>query len=111
MNDEEIFRLLGWALIEWKVQYHRPNLVHPAWGDTFVIDNIHYDIAEGLYKTYAKRLGKPTYTTDMVEIDENRGSVKLVLDKMSNAPGVVAKGAGIRATLSLEKLKQILKVA
>lgn len=105
-TDEEIFKLLGWAIIEWRIQYFKPNIVHPSWGDTYMIPDVMYELAEGLYRKYAERLGVPTYTIDMIELDESRGSVRMAISKLSDPPG-----RDSRPTIDLPELKKLLKTA
>lgn len=86
---------LSWWLIERKVAYYKPEAVHSSWGDRYVATDEEYDQAERQYLELCRELGKentlvhkgyPGFEavpgSGMMEIDESRPSVQLVLKKL-----------------------------
>jgi hypothetical protein len=96
---------LSWKLIEWKVAYYKPEAIHSSrYGDYDVSDEV-YDAAEVRYLTLCRELnarntivhkGWPGFedvgTADaMVEFDETRPSVQLVLAKLGSPKATALK--------------------
>jgi hypothetical protein len=92
---------LGWKIIEWKLMYYRPEMVHPSWRADLTISDEDYDEAEQDYlyhcakyklpntvvhKTYPG-LEKIDYRHAMVEVDLSRPSVQLVVKKLGSPKG------------------------
>ena len=96
MSDNEArFVRLSWALIEYKVMYYRPHLVHESRHEGLTIHDETYDTLEIRYLTLCRELGHQNTIVHkdypgfedidgepMIEIDEDRPSVQLVLDKL-----------------------------
>jgi hypothetical protein len=88
---------LSWRLIEWKVAYYRPEYVHPTRMASVTVSDEQYDEAELRYLALCRELGQPNTVVhkaypgyedlvqewSMMEIDEARPSVQLVLRKLS----------------------------
>jgi len=70
---------LSWKLIECKLMYYRPDLVHKSWHEKLRVSDADYDELESLYSD--------SYTTDMVGIDISRPSVRLAISKYTNPKG------------------------
>lgn len=66
---------ISWRIVGCKLMYYRPDLVHPSWHKELKKSDPEYDSLEASYSG--------SYTTDMVGIDLNRPSVKLVVSKYS----------------------------
>jgi hypothetical protein len=89
---------LSWKLIEWKVAYYKPEAVHPSRRKDYVIDDETYDAHERRYMTLCRKLGLPNTVVHkqypefpvepqdrpMMEVDVERNSVKLVLNKLGS---------------------------
>lgn len=106
--DQEEHTRLSWRLIEWKVAYYRPESVHFSRRKDYEVSDDDYDAAEVRYLTLCRKLGLPNtlvhkgwpgfedmYGTHgtypggkpmrpMMEVDEDRPSVKLVMAKLSS---------------------------
>ena len=90
------FVRLSWALIEYKAMYYQPNLVHESRHDDLTIDDDTYDRLERRYLELCLELGRPNtvvhksypgfeavdMSAAMMEIDQTRPSVQLVLRKL-----------------------------
>jgi hypothetical protein len=90
--------LLGWKIIEWKVAYYLPNLVHKSRIADYTISDDLYDEAEKRYLKLCRRVGLPNYNVHkkypgfddvsykhaMFEVDRERPSVQLVLAKLGS---------------------------
>lgn len=99
-KDEKEHIKLSWWLLERKIAYYRPEAVHENWGDKYISPDDEYDEAEVRYLTLCRKLGRrntlvhkgwPGFAdmllppnTPMMEIDETRPSVKLVLAKLGS---------------------------
>lgn len=93
--EREYIRL-SWKLIEWKIAYYMPEKVHRSRIKELTIEDDYYDHKERRYLTLCRRLGVvnsivhkryPGYRDvgtkhAMIEVDENRASVQLVLKKL-----------------------------
>jgi hypothetical protein len=111
MNDTEVFTLLGWALLEWKMAYYRPHLVHRSWGTEFGMSDTLYEAAEDIYKELARKLGKFTYVTDLIEIDETKGNAAVALGKLSSTKADIIREWGkAKPTLTRAELIAIPKL-
>jgi hypothetical protein len=86
---------LCWWLIERKVAYYMPEAVHTSWGAHFVVADDLYDQAEKRYLTLCRELGHRNTIVHkghpgfedvpgdgMMEVDDTRPSVQLVLRKL-----------------------------
>lgn len=94
-NETELAHL-SWRIIEWKVQYYRPDLVHESWGNEFIIDDATYDAHELRYLELCRITKSPNtlvhkgypgyddYANAMLELDMERPSVQRVIKYMSN---------------------------
>ena len=97
MNDDVgRFVRLSWALIEYKVMYYRPDLVHASRHEGLTVPDVVYDRLETRYLALCRVLGRPNTVVHkvplgfddvdsdgaMMEIDENRPSVQLVISKL-----------------------------
>ncbi len=87
--------ILSWKIIEWKIAYYYPHLIHPSRIADHTVSDDEYDKAEVRYLELCKQLGKRNtvvhkiypgyddYQYAMFEIDEKRYSVQLVIKKLS----------------------------
>ena len=85
---------LSWALIEFKVMYYRPGLVHRSWHEGLTISDERYDEMEVEYLRLCRKLNRPNTVVHkrwpgfgnlgvgMMEVDEARPSVQLVINKL-----------------------------
>jgi hypothetical protein len=75
---------LSWALLEYKLAYYRPELVHPDNLSRYQIPDHTYDQLEATYKKIctARRM-KPSIS-EMVDFDVTRGSSKMVMQRLAN---------------------------
>lgn len=87
---------LSWRLIEWKVAYYRPDLVHRSRRKDYEISDDEYDAFEQRYLLLCRRLDKQNtlvhkaypgfksvgYRHAMIEVDLKRPSVQLVISKL-----------------------------
>ena len=93
-DDRTQFVRLSWALIEYKVMYYRPELVHESRHYGLTISDATYDALEIKYLTLCRELGYQNTIVHknypdlevqgpgMMEIDEDRPSVQLVIGKL-----------------------------
>lgn len=84
-ESEQRFIELGWKLMEWKLMYYRPDLVHRDWHVQLSVNDQIYDKNENEYRELAKTLGREPTAVDMVDFDTTRPSSRLILDKFSQA--------------------------
>lgn len=96
--DEKRHCELGWRLIEFKVCYYMPERVHRSRRDDYTIPDAEYDELECEYLRLCRKLGaintvvhkqRPefediSYEFAMMEVDEGRSSVQLVLSKLGS---------------------------
>lgn len=85
---------LSWKLIEWRMMYYYPDLVHESRHQDYEISDYLYDKREMDYLRLCKLFDTPAYTvlnrldeTDLSgqqELDFSRPSVQLVLKKLSS---------------------------
>jgi hypothetical protein len=89
---------LSWWLIERKVAYYRPEAIHSSRIGDYTVSDEDYDAAEVRYLELCRKLGhrntlvhkgwpgfEDLCTKDaMMEIDDKRPSVQLVLKKMGS---------------------------
>lgn len=86
---------LCWWLIERKVAYYKPELVHISWRDKVTTSDDEYDAAEQRYLTLCRELGRDNTIVHkgypgfedvpgegMMEADMSRPSVQLVVHKL-----------------------------
>jgi hypothetical protein len=113
-REEKEFAALSWKLIEWKVAYYFPEKVHKTWRKDCEVSDETYDAAEVRYLTLVRKLREqraadPLYADcepplaintivhkgwpgfedigtehAMVEVDETRPSVQLVMAKLGS---------------------------
>lgn len=97
-TEEQERTQLGWRIIEWKVAYYKPECAHPQRRKDYEISDDDYDAAEVRYLTLCRVLGKrnsvvhkkwPGFedvdcTEAMMEADETRPSVQLVMAKLGS---------------------------
>jgi hypothetical protein len=95
-KKEREFIKLGWRLIELKVAYYKPEAVHESWLEKVTVSDDDYDAMEQRYLTLCRELGRRNsvvhkkypgfedvdYTDAMMEVDESRPSVQLVMHKL-----------------------------
>lgn len=89
---------IGWQIIEYKVAYYMPERVAETKRERYTISDALYDELEIEYLTLCKKLGKPNtlvhktypgfedvdHSKAMMEIDIERPSVQLVLEKLGS---------------------------
>lgn len=96
-KDQKELNALSWWLIERKVAYYRPEAIHTTRMKDFVVTDDEYDAAEVRYLTLCRKLkqentivhkGWPGFEDvpgpGMMEIDDTRPSVQLVLKKLGS---------------------------
>lgn len=97
-KDEKEHTALSWWIIERKVAYYKPEHVHPSHGDTYTTSDDEYDAAEVRYLELCRKLKLPNSVVhkpwtgfeelvtehSMMEVDETRPSVQLVIKKLSS---------------------------
>lgn len=96
-KDEQEFVDLSWKLIEYKIFYYQPGMVHESWFDILTIPDEQYDTLERRYLTLCVKLKHRNTVVHkkysditgyegngMMEIDINRPSVQLVTNKLGN---------------------------
>jgi hypothetical protein len=95
---EQEFIALSWRLIEWKVAYYKGDLVNPARRADYEVSDDEYDAAEVRYLTLCRKLNRRNTIVHkgwpgfedvgtehaMMEVDESRPSVRLVIAKLSS---------------------------
>ena len=86
-NDDEMF-LLGWAIIELKLAYYRPDLIHDSWKPYVFQPDSFYDAVEDRYRMLCKSRGVPASAADMVDADLDRPSVRLAASMLGQDRGV-----------------------
>ena len=97
-TEEQEHARLSWQIIEWKVAYYLPERVHPQRREDYEVSDDDYDAAEVRYLTLCRVLGHrnsvvhkkwPGFedvdcTYAMMEVDETRPSVQLVVAKLGS---------------------------
>jgi hypothetical protein len=94
-KKEREFCQLCWWLIERKVAYYKPEAIHSSRHGDYVVSDEDYDAAEVRYLTLCRELGHENTIVHkgwpgfedvpgagMMEIDDTRPSVQLVLAKL-----------------------------
>lgn len=93
------FVSLSWKLIEWKVAYYHPELVHATRRSDYEVSDEVYDESERRYLTLCRELGQPNTVVHkchpgfedipmdaaMMEVDRTRPSVQRVINKLSSS--------------------------
>ncbi len=93
---EKEFCELGWRLIELKVAYYKPELVHESWLEKVTVSDDDYDAMEQRYLELCRKLSRRNtvvhkkypgfddvdYTDAMMEVDTSRQSVQLVIYRL-----------------------------
>jgi hypothetical protein len=95
--DREEHVRLSWWLIERKVAYYKPEVLHSSRYGDYVVSDEAYDAAEQRYLTLCRKLGltntivhkgypgfEDVPGAGMMEIDTSRPSVQLVLKKLGS---------------------------
>lgn len=73
---------LSWKLIELKLAYYRPDLLHDDWLHLKVPDGL-YDALEDEYLMLCEQLNLRPTATEMVGFDDTKPSGRLVYSKLS----------------------------
>ena len=95
-KKEREFVRLGWWLIERKVAYYKPELVHESWLEKVTCHDDDYDAGERRYLTLCRELGRLNtivhkkypgfedldFSHAMMEVDVSRPSVQLVIYRL-----------------------------
>jgi hypothetical protein len=81
------FIQLSWILLEAKLQYYHPELVHASHGADYIFSDQIYDAMESDYKRLAGELGQPPSVTDAVGFPLHTPSGRLVANKLKNKKG------------------------
>jgi len=81
------FYMLSWMILEAKLQYYHPELVHKSHGSDYVLSDQEYDAIEADYKALAKTLGFNPTASNCVGFPMDTPSGQLVLDKLRNKKG------------------------
>lgn len=92
---------LSWWLIERKVAYYMPEVLHDTWKPYVICEDWEYDEAEKRYLTLVRELGSTNTLVHktwpgfedlmlpphdpMMEVDRERPSVQLVIHKLSHS--------------------------
>lgn len=75
---------LSWLILELKLAYYRPDLLHSDWKELAVADTM-YDKLESEYRKLCEELGVDPTSADMVGFDLSRPSCQLVARKLGKA--------------------------
>lgn len=74
------FIQLSWKIIEYKMAYYRPDLVHKDHMNKLTVSDVEYDSLENEYKNLADKLGLPASAHEMVGFDLERPCCNLVAE-------------------------------
>ncbi|MEM4379120.1 MAG: hypothetical protein QXL01_00335 [Thermoplasmatales archaeon] len=85
--DNERFVWLSWKLMECKLMYYQPDLVHPSWHKDLGVLDSQYDAWESEYLSLASKLMLEPTVCLMVGFDTERASSRLILNKYSKQKG------------------------
>jgi len=91
MDDDKQHVELSWRILEAKLMYYRPELVHASWHNHLTITDSQYDAIEDTYRILCKRLNKECYAVNMVGFDLEKPSGRLVCSKYQMPKGQVDK--------------------
>jgi len=85
MTPEQDTRLihLAWAIIELKISYYRPDLIHPSWSAVVSQSDAFYDSLEDEYRLLCKLNGAEPSAADMVGVDLEKPSCRLAVNMLS----------------------------
>lgn len=85
MNSPQSERcaILGWAIIELKIAYYYPTLVHESWHPYVFRPDAVYDGIEDEYRKLTAQLGQNPSAADMVGADFEKPSCRLALTLIS----------------------------
>lgn len=78
------FAVISWQLLEYKLAYYHPHLIHDDWKKEVMVEDSVYDKLEDEYKQMCKDLNVEPTASAMVGFDFTRPSCKLVVFKLSN---------------------------
>jgi hypothetical protein len=81
VDDNKQHIELSWRILEAKLMYYRPELVHKSWHSHLAMTDSQYDAMEDTYRVLCERLNKKCYAVDMVGFDLERPSGRLVCSK------------------------------
>ena len=81
MKPKERHVWLSWKILECKLMYYRPELVHESWHKTLATPDAQYDAYEAEYLKLCTKLKLEPTAQQMVGFDTNRSSCRLVLEK------------------------------
>ena len=96
MTPTEIHAAISWQLLEYKIMYYREDQVHHSHHAALVITDASYDALEVKYLMLCRELDLPNTLVhkgypgledlvddgSMFEVDEDRPSVQLAMDKL-----------------------------
>jgi len=88
MDLHEKLSYLGWAIIELKIAYYHPHLIHESWKSTVFQPDSFYDALEDEYRKLSNVFGRAASACDMVGADFERPSVRLALSLIGQPKGI-----------------------
>jgi len=83
---------LSWKIVECKLTYYRPDLVHKDWKEEITRSDQQYDAYENEYRDLCKTEGVEPYSCEMVGFDLERASARVVMEKYRNKKPKTKKG-------------------
>lgn len=83
MTTIEAFVQLEWAMLELKLAYYHPQMVHVDWHKYVMRPDAVYDALEDLYKFIGTNLKLKLWVSEIVGFDFERPCCRLVFSKLS----------------------------
>jgi hypothetical protein len=91
IKHEERFVQLGWQILEMKMAYYLPHMVHSDWVKEYTVSDQTYDTLESEYRSLAHKLNLPPSACEHVGFPSDAPCGKLVASKLSNSRKSITK--------------------
>jgi hypothetical protein len=82
MKDQERFVQLSWLILELKLAYYLPHLIHPDWNKEKSVSDQEYDALELEYRSLAKHLKLSATACEHVGFPSEHPCGRLVMSKL-----------------------------
>lgn len=91
IKDKERFVRLCWQILEMKMAYYLPHMVHSDWVKEYTVSDQIYDTLENEYRSLAQKLNLSPSACEHVGFPSEAPCGKLVMSKLSNSRKSITK--------------------